>query len=297
LLRCVLSCTEIVVLSVIGIGASAATSGAQTDLATASHGLPHALLAVASPLALLALLILPVGIAVQLLVRRQLRRLGEAVATGVLAAAVTAAVNELLTRPAASRLYYAIIMARPGTSHAAALDPYLAGLVAFATMVGLAGLPYWRNALWTAIAGYAIVHVAARHTSVLTLLITVLAGRAIGLAVRYVAGSASQRPGAREIAGALGAAGLPVQIHLDVAQLLAELALLVGTDRAAGLALANMSSDDLVAAVPGREVAPARLKRIRPRTLLTLIAAAAAVYLLAGELARASLSSVLHAAD
>jgi hypothetical protein len=40
---------------------------------------------------------------------------------------VTAVVNEALTRPAASRLYYAIIMARPGTSHAAALDPYLAG--------------------------------------------------------------------------------------------------------------------------------------------------------------------------
>ena len=505
LLRCVLSCIEIVALSVIGIAASAATSGAQTDLATASHRLPHALLAVASPLALLALLILPVGIAVQLLVRRQFQRLGEAAATGLLAAAVTAAVNDLLTRTAASRLYYAIIMARPGTSHAAALEPYLAGLVAFATMVGLAGLPYWRNALWAAIAGYAIVQVAARHTSILTLLITVIAGRAIGLAVRYVAGSASQRPGAREIAAALGAPGLPVaairrvrrdrsregnpsrrytviirgdgcrlavvvydrdqqaagavyrlyrrvrvlgqvsrnaplsvdhaverramlcyaaegtgaptprlravvragpeafvlayehhegttlvhldrgcsdaqlsqiwaavarlhahkvthrhltadrilltgdgqamlldpgdgdvaasdlQIHLDVAQLLAELALVVGTDRAADLALANMGSDDLVAvvsllqpvalarptrkalrhrrkvlpalrsgllaAVPGREVAPARLERLRPRTLLTLIATVAAVYLLVGELARASLSSVLHAAD
>ena len=57
---------------------------------------------------------------------------------------------------------------------------------------------------------YAIVHVGALHTSVLTLLITVIAGRAIGLAVRYVAGSASQRPRALDIAGALGAAGLPV---------------------------------------------------------------------------------------
>jgi hypothetical protein len=169
-----------------------------------------AVVVVASPVALFALLILPVAMAVQLLVRRQFRRLGEAVATGVLAAGVTAVVNEALTRPAASRLYYAIIMARPGTSHAAALDPYLAGLVAYATMVGLAGRPYWRNALWAAIAVYAIVHVGALHTSVLTLLITVIAGRAIGLAVRYVAGSASQRPRALDIAGALGAAGLPV---------------------------------------------------------------------------------------
>jgi hypothetical protein len=212
LLRCVLACIEIVVLAVAGIAASATTSGVQTDLVGASHRLPHALFVVAPPLVLFALLVLPVAMAVQLLVRRQFRRLGEAVATGVLAAAVTAVARDLLTRPAASRLYYAIIMARPGTSHAAALGPYLASLVAYATMVGLPGRPYWRNALWTAIAVYAIVQVGALHTSVLTLLITVLAGRAIGLAVRYAAGSSSQRPGALEIAGALGAAGLPVTV-------------------------------------------------------------------------------------
>ena len=97
-------------------------------------------------------------------------------------------------------------MSRPGTSHAAALDPYLAGLVAYATMVGLVGRPFWRNALWVAVGVYAIVHVGALHTPVLALLITVLAGRAIGLAVRYVAGSTSQRPGAQEIAAALAAA-------------------------------------------------------------------------------------------
>ena len=504
LLRCVLSCIGIVALAVAGIAASATTSGVETDIVGASRRLPHALLVVAPPLALFALLILPVAMAVQLLVRRQFRRLAEAAATGVLAAAVTAVANDLLTRPAASRLYYAIIMARPGTSHAAALDPYLAGLVAYATMVGLVGRPYWRNALWAAIAVYAIVHVGALHTTVLTLLITVIGGRAIGLAVRYAAGSASQRPGALEIAGALGAAGLPVtairrvrrqrpregnpsrhyavtepdggrldvvvydrdqqaagavyrlyrrvrvrgqvsrnaplsvehaverrallsyaaedagaptprlravvrvgpeasvlayehhegttlaqrnagcsdaelsqiwdaagrlhahkvthrgltadrilltddgqamlldpgdgdvaasdlQIRLDVAQLIAELALVVGPDRAAGLAVAKLSADDLVAvvsllqpvalarptrkalrrrrdvlpalrtrllaAVPGGEVPPARLERIRPRTLLTLVASVAAVYLLAGELERASLGSVLHKAD
>jgi glycosyltransferase 2 family protein len=506
LLRCVLACTGIVALAVAGVAASATTSGAQTDIADASRRLPHALVVVAGPVALFALLVLPVAMAVQLLVRRQFRRLAEAVATGVLAAAVTAVASDLLTRPAVSRLYYAIIMARPGASHAAAFDPYLAGLVAYATMVGLAGRPYWRNALWAAIAVYAVVQVGASRTSVLSLLITVLGGRAIGLAVRYAAGAASQRPGALEIAGALGAAGLPVtairrvrgqeprqgnpsrryavttsngdggrldvvvydrdqqaagafyrlyrrvrvrgqvarsaplsvgravqrrallsyaaeeagaptprlravvragpeaavlacehhdgttlgrrspgcsdaeldkiwdavgrlharkvthrgltadrilltgdgqamlldpgggdiaasdlQIRLDLAQLLAELALAAGPDRAAGLAVEKLSADDLVAvvsllqpvalarptrqalrrrrdvlpalrarllaAVPGGEVTPARLERIRPRTLLTLVAAVAAVYLLAGELGQASLGTVLHKAD
>ena len=505
LLRCIVSCIGIVALALAGVAASATTSGVQTDIVGASHRLPHALVAVVSPLALFALYILPVAMAVQLLARRQFRRLGEAVATGVLAAAVTAVASELLTRPAAGRLYYAIIMARPGTSHAAALDPYLAGLVAYATMVGLTGRPYWRNALWAAVTVYAIVRVGAQHTSILTLLITVIAGRAIGLAVRYAAGSASQRPGAVDIAGALAAAGLPVtairrvrrleprqgnpsrhyavtakdggrrldvvvydrdqqaagalyrlyrrarvlgqvsrsdplsvghaverrallsyaaedagaptprlravaragpeacvlaydhhegttlaqrnpgcsdaelsriwdaagrlhahrvthrgltadrilltgdgqvvlldpgdgdvaasdlQVRLDVAQLIAELALVAGPGRAAGLAVAKMNAEDVVAvvsllqpvalarptrqalrhrrdvlpalrtrllaAVPGGEVAPARLERIRLRTLVTLVASVAAVYLLAGELARASLRSVLGEAD
>jgi hypothetical protein len=143
MLRCVLSCAGIVALAVAGIAASATTSGVETDIVGATHRLPHALLVVAPALALFALFVLPVAMAVQLRVRSQFRRLAEAVATGVLAAAVTVAANVLLAWPTASQLYFAIIMARPGTSHAAALDPYLAGLVAYATMIGLAaaGLP------------------------------------------------------------------------------------------------------------------------------------------------------------
>src|SRR5262249_28375407 len=52
-----------------------------------------------------------------------------------------------------------------------------------------------------------------------------------------------------------------------------------------------------VPAVPGGEVTPVQLERIRPRTLVTLIATVAAIYLLAGELARASPRSLLGSAD
>ena len=512
LLRCVLSCIEVVALVVAGLALGATAAGVQTDILAASNRVPHTLRVVAPRLALLALFILPVALAVQLLARRQLRRLAEAAATGLLAAAVTVVANDLLGRGAGTKLYDAIIMAKPGThpgpAHAVALDPYLAGLVAYATMVGLIGRPAWRNALWVAVGVYSVVHVGTLATTVLTLLIAVVAGRAIGLAVRYVAGSASQRPSARDIASALAASDLPLtairrvrhpgndvagsrhyaaktaqgdldvvvydrdqqaagaiyrvyrrirllgqvtrsvplsfdraverrallcyaaeeagaptprlralvrvgpdaavlayehhegttlakrnpgcsdrelrriwdaagrlharrvthrhltadrilltgndgdhgdaevllldpgdgdvaasdlQIRLDVTQLIAELALYVGPDRAAGLALAESSADELVAmvpllqpvalarptrkalrrrrdvlpalrtlllaAVPGAEVAPVRLERIRLRTLLTLVASVAAAYLLAGELGRESLSQVLRAAN
>jgi glycosyltransferase 2 family protein len=508
LLRCFLSCIEIAALVLAGVAATATTAAVERDIVNASQRIPSTLLTAARPVALIALFILPAALAIQLLVRRQFRRLAEAVATGVLAAAVIAVVNELLSRAAVARLYDAITMSRPGVSHAAALDPALAGLVAYATMVGLVGRPYWRNALWVAVGVYAVVQVGVLHTPMLTLLITVIAGRAVGLAVRYIAGSTSQRPSAQEIASALIAtdlrvtaikrvrhegngmagsrhyavttgpggqtgqggqldvvvydrdqqaagaiyrlyrsvrllaqvshstplsvdraverrallsyaaedAGAPtprlralvrvgpeaaalayehhqgttlaqrnpgcsdaeleqiwdavdrlharhvthraltadrilftddgqavlldpgagdvaasdLQIRLDVAQLIAELALYVGPDRSAGVALEKTGADELVtvvpllqpvvlarstrsalrrrrdvlpalrklllAAVPGAEVAPVRLERIRFRTLLTLVASVAAVYLLAGELARESLGSVLRSA-
>ena len=76
LVRCVLACIEIVVLAVAGVAASATTAGVETDIVDASRRLPHALLVVAPPLALFGLLILPVAMAVQWLVRRQFRRPG-----------------------------------------------------------------------------------------------------------------------------------------------------------------------------------------------------------------------------
>jgi glycosyltransferase 2 family protein len=210
LLRCTLSCIEIVALALAGIAASATTTGVETDIVGASRRLPHALLDVAPKVALIGLFIVPVALGLQLLLRRQLRRVAEAVATGVLAAAAASVADDLLRNAAASRLYDAIIMSRPDASHVAALDPYLVGLVAYVTMISLVGRQSWRNALWVAVGVYSIVHVAALGSTVLSLLITLAAGRAIGLAVRYGAGSASQRPGARDIAVALAAAGVRV---------------------------------------------------------------------------------------
>ena len=504
LLRCLVACIEIVALAVAGVALSATTTGVETDIVGASGRLPHAVLVVAQPIALFALLILPVALAVRQLLRRQPQRLAEAIVTGILAAAVVAITDAILQRGFAERLNDAIIMSPAGTTGVHALDWYLAGLVAYVTIIGLTGYPGWRNTLWITVTIYCIVeifHTASTHATVLSLLITLLAGRAIGLAVRYVAGSMSQRPTAEDIAAALegpdrqvsamrrtrsgsnggsrryqatmldghrldvvvydrdqqaaGAiyrlyrsirvrgqvsrrsplsmenaverrallsyatedAGAPtprlralvpvgpeavvlaydhhegttlaamnpgctdaelrdiwdamrqlhahrvthrhltadrilltrdgkimlldpgdgdvaatdLQVRLDTAQLIAELALTVGTERAADLALEKVGAGELVAvvpllqpvalarstratlrrrrdvlpalrkrllaAVPGGEVAPVRLERIRLRTLVTIVATMAAVYLLAGELAKSSLKDVLHTAD
>jgi glycosyltransferase 2 family protein len=209
-LRCIVSCAWIVVAAVAAVAASAATTGVETTIVDTSKKLPSTLLTVAQPIALYALIVLPLGLAVSQLVRRQVRRLIEAAATGLVAGAAAQVVNIALLRPAGTRLYYAIIMSHPGVTHVNALDPYLAGLVAYVTMIGLTGRPGWRNAFGLAIGVYAVVQLTALSTTGLSILITLLAGRAIGLVVRYAAGTASQRPTALAIATALASGGLPV---------------------------------------------------------------------------------------
>ena len=141
LLRCVITTIEIIVLAVAAVAASATTTGIETDIVGASKRLPHALLVLAPPLAFFALLVIPVALAARELTRRRFRRLAEALATGLLAAAVAAVANAALRHAVAARLYDAIIMSRPNAGHASALDPYLAGLVAYTTIIGLSGRP------------------------------------------------------------------------------------------------------------------------------------------------------------
>ena len=114
------------------------------------------------------------------------------------------------------------------------LDGYLAGLAAYATIIGLTGPSRWRTALWLAVGVYAIATLATASITVLSLLITLLLGRAIGLGVRYAAGEWSQRPTAEEIAAGLGSAGHPVTVMRRTRQKGSESRRYVATARSGG---------------------------------------------------------------
>ena len=123
-----------------------------------------------------------------------------------------------------------------------------------------------------------------------------------------------------------------LQMRLDLAQLLAELALLVGPDRCGGCGARRGGRGEtrwhgaaaaapcpvpldqshaaappdvlpalrerLLAAVPGGgQVARVRLERVRLRTLFSLVGGVVAAYVLAGQLARVNLIRVVRHAD
>ena len=210
LLRFIADAIQVVLLATIALAARAATTGAEQDIVGASRRLPDALLAIAHPLAPIALLVVPAALALRQIARRQSRQLAEAVATGLLAAVAVAIANSLLRTSSAQVLYDAITMARPGVSHLPPLDPGLAGFAAYTTIIGLNGRPRWRTAVWLTVGAYALVSLVASQTTVLALAITLLGGRVVGLGVRYAAGYQARRPPAADIAAALGPAGCTV---------------------------------------------------------------------------------------
>jgi glycosyltransferase 2 family protein len=215
-MRCVIECAEIVLLASLGLLAHATVSGVETTVVGASQladrRLLTGVLGALGGLAHVALLILPLALAVRLLVHRRPRRLAEAVGAGALAVAAVTIINALLRLPAATPLYDALTLSG-SHARAAVLDGYLAGLAAYVTVIGLSGRRRWRGAYWIALAFYLLASLANpknTHVTLLSLLITLLTGSAIGSGLRYAFGSVSDRPDAAQIAEALSAVDEPV---------------------------------------------------------------------------------------
>jgi uncharacterized membrane protein YbhN (UPF0104 family)/tRNA A-37 threonylcarbamoyl transferase component Bud32 len=211
ILRCVTACVEIVLLVALARLAKQTASGVETDLVYASRKLATTLTRPLYFVAFLAMLVLPVILAIRQVFRGQVRRLIEATLIGLAAAGVTLALDALLHVGALKSLEYALARVG-GNGVGSPLDAYLAGLVAYITVIGLSGRPRWRAAFWLAIGFYCLASVASSvgSTTVLTLLISLLLGQAVGSGLRYVVGTKSQRPTGAEIAGALSAVGSPV---------------------------------------------------------------------------------------
>jgi uncharacterized membrane protein YbhN (UPF0104 family) len=203
LLRCVIAAVEIALLIGIALLATQTATGVDVDVVSAGHKLPGALLHLIGWLGSLALWVLPAAVAIRFALLKQFRKLVEAVLTGGVVVGIIALANLVLGLPALSGLYVALHTTVAGASHGATLDAPLAGLVAYVTVLGLRGHAHWRPTFLTAIVFYGLTTLVDHRITVISLLITVLAGSAIGSGLRYALGTNTSRPTAADIAIAL----------------------------------------------------------------------------------------------
>jgi glycosyltransferase 2 family protein len=201
LLRCFTSILEVALLIGLALLFTHTATGFERDV---SQRVPRRLVAPLHTLAFIALLVLPIALAIRQVVIGQVRQLIEAVVIGLIAAGVATSCAELLRLSSLANLYRALVRF-PNEAGVTALDPYLAALAAYLTVIGLSGRGRWRTWFAVAITFYCLTSVALAHdtSTVLSLLITLALGAAVGSGLRYVTGTASERPPAGEIAAAL----------------------------------------------------------------------------------------------
>jgi glycosyltransferase 2 family protein len=207
LLRCMTNILEIAILVGLALLVPNAASGLETDV---NKHVPRNLVAPLHTIAFIALLVLPVALAIRQILIGQVRQFSEAVVIGLIAAGVATGCSQLLQLSSLHVLYHALV--RGSATGVTALDPYLAALAAYLTVIGLAGRGRWRTWFALAIAFYCLTSVALAHdtSTVLSLLITLALGSAVGSGLRYLTGTASERPTAAEIAAALSLATSPI---------------------------------------------------------------------------------------
>ena len=210
LLRFLTSCVEIALLVGVGLLGRATAAGLEVDVVGVTH-VARGLVAPLHTIAFAALVALPAALAVRQIVIGQLRRLVEAVVIGLLAGGVATVCSAILNLHSLDALYGALV--RSGSpAGVTALDPYLSSLAAYLTVIGLSGRPRWRTWFWLAIGFYCLTSLTLeRDTStLLSLLITLVVGTAVGSGLRYMIGTSTERPTAAEIAAALSLTTTPV---------------------------------------------------------------------------------------
>jgi glycosyltransferase 2 family protein len=207
----------LVVLGGFGTYATSTAHGADDDLTRLLNGVPKLLIHLLSLFGSLGVLVVPVVLVVREIVRGQSRRLLEGLATGLATIGVVALLNLLVSEDAQSRLHGSLTAVANGGAAEHPIDAYLAAVVAFVTVLGVGAEAGWRALCGVAIGLYVLSAFVAGQATILALSAALAVGAAVAVAVRYVAGSANERPNAPRIAAELVKRGIVVARMASVA--------------------------------------------------------------------------------
>ncbi|QWC86656.1 flippase-like domain-containing protein [Nocardioidaceae bacterium] len=166
-------------------------------------------------LVLLAGTVAPLAVVVSAVLGRRLRNLAEASATGLLTAGTVFSTDLLVTAtadPGESAALRRLVVALDGAgfSPGGHLDPFLAGVLAFAVVARVSSRPWLRTWVLTALAVYGAGVMLTGQHSAYAFGVSAMLGGTVGLAVRLGTGQLNDLPHPTRVAEVLAEAGLPV---------------------------------------------------------------------------------------
>ncbi|WP_051653147.1 lysylphosphatidylglycerol synthase transmembrane domain-containing protein [Kitasatospora cheerisanensis] len=202
-------CWIALVLLLAGYARSAAL-GLDTDVSRGTELLPWPPVKLAAALCGAALLLVPLGYAVDRLLHADGRRVADGVLAAVLAYGLSLALDLLagdlttLTHPL------------PGGGRTDPVYGHLAPVVAFMTAIGTAGMRRWRTALAVALTLSGLSGLITGYATPLSLLLSLLLGWTTAHATRYAVGEPVGTPTEGQIGAALAACGVRTDAVLAV---------------------------------------------------------------------------------
>jgi uncharacterized membrane protein YbhN (UPF0104 family) len=198
----------------LGMGnlAVGTADGLEQDLVHTTSGLPHLALRLFTFIGGVGALALPVGLSLDLVLRRRSFQLFEAYVAATIGGIVAFAFRSWVIHVEPGRLVEALTkeLDNPRFARSTPVSGLLVATMAFLVVAQIGGRRWWQALATVSLGSVALSAVLSGRVTGLSLLVSLLLGWAVGLAVRYVIGAATTRPPGAEIADALAAAGVPL---------------------------------------------------------------------------------------
>ncbi len=208
-LRLVLALTGVVIVLLGAAVAHSTAAGFQQDIRQVTIEVPPLLRTLTALVPTLALLLLPVAVVVDVVVRKQPWRVLDVLLATVLGGLGAVAVNVWIDHLAPRALADAVTVFTSG-GRQPATAPFLAGVTALLTAADLRGRRTAQVTAWSVVgAGIGTSLLSGVGTAV-GAIVTLLVGRAGGVAVLYALGRPASRPGAARVIESLARGGLAV---------------------------------------------------------------------------------------
>jgi len=209
LLRLLVVLLLLVGLVVLASFATGTRGALEQDLIQATRGIARFAVLVGTLASGVVTLAVPVGLAVDLMIRRRTWQLLDALVAATVGIGVSYALNVWIEHVQPGQVLEALTKTVDG-ERTHPIQGLLVTVVAFLTLAGLAGRRFWRAAATISIASVALFGFLSGRVTALSTVVSLLIGWAVGLAIRYAVGAASTRPSGTEIADALVTSSTPI---------------------------------------------------------------------------------------
>lgn len=203
-------------ITALGTFAAQTTAGLDADLTSATRVLPSFVLFVLNTIGATSIIFVPVLVGISLLTRNRTRQLVDALLAAGLSVLTLVAISILIVQSNSPRL----ILALTGgiqTEGVTPLDPLIAGLISFLVIARVFDRGKLGLIATISVIALSFVSLVAGQTTIVTQLVNILLGWAIGLAVRYSFGTPINRASVEKLVEALNSGGLIVdEIELSL---------------------------------------------------------------------------------